>query len=355
MAQTKKSGNKNKKSPSWLRRNSLGLLIGFIAAAVAALSGLLFVFIPYSGHDGESRWIHIPAGISRGAVKDSMKTVLGSSMGNRVYVIWKIMGGNPEISHGAYKVTPGQTALNISRRIARGRQTPVDVRFNGTRTMRQLAERIASQMECTPEEFLAACDDVLPDSGFTRPNYPAAFIPDSYQFYWNATPRNIVRRLLDYRNRFWDKERRGKAARLGLTPAEVATLASIVEEETAKADEKPKVARLYLNRLNKGMKLQADPTVKFASGDFTLRRITGKHLAIESPYNTYKVAGLPPGPIRIPMSSTLDDVLNAPQHGYIYMCAKEDFSGYHNFAADYPTHVANARRYQAELNRRGIH
>ena len=159
---------------------------------------------------------------------------------------------------------------------------------------------------------------------------------------------------MDYRNRFWDKSRRSKAARLGLTPAEVATIASIVEEETAKTDEKPKVARLYLNRLQKGIKLQADPTVKFASGDFSLRRITGKHLAIESPYNTYKISGLPPGPIRVPASSTLDAVLNAPNHNYIYMCAKEDFSGYHNFASDYATHQANARRYQAELNRRGI-
>ncbi len=164
----------------------------------------------------------------------------------------------------------------------------------------------------------------------------------------------MVRRLLDYRNRFWSKERRSKAASLGLTPSQVATIASIVEEETAKADEKPKVARLYLNRLKKGIKLQADPTVKFATGDFTLRRITGKHLAIESPYNTYKVNGLPPGPIRIPAAATIDAVLNAPKHDYIYMCAKEDFSGYHNFASDYATHMANARRYQAELNRRGI-
>lgn len=355
MTQKQKSGKKKKKSQSWIHRNSLALLIGLIAIFVAALSVAAFVFIPYSGTDGKSEWIYIPGGSSRAAVKDSMKMNLGSSMGNRVYIIWKLMGGNPEVSRGAYKVSPGQSALNISRRIARGRQTPVDVKFNGTRTIRQLAERIASQMECTPEEFLEACDEVLPDSGFARPTYPAAFIPDSYEFYWSATPRNVVRRLLDYRNRFWDKERRAKAAALGLTPVEVASLASIVEEETAKADEKPKVARLYLNRLNKGIKLQADPTVKFASGDFTLRRITAKHLAIESPYNTYKVTGLPPGPIRIAMPSTLDAVLNAPHHNYIYMCAKEDFSGYHNFATDYPTHLANARRYQAELNRRGIH
>ena len=357
MATTKSSGSKSnkKKQQSWLHRHSLGLLIGVIALFAAGVSVLTFVFIPYSGRDGNSEWIYIPKDISQAAVKDSMKSSLGSSMGTRVYVIWKLMGGNSERSQGAYKVSPGQSALGISRRIAHGRQTPVEVRFNGTRTMKQLSERIASQLQCTPQEFMEACEDVLPDSGFTRQNFPAAFLPDSYEFYWSASPHNIVKRLLDYRNRFWNKERRAKAAALGLSPAEVATVASIVEEETAKADEKPKVARLYLNRLRKGMKLQADPTVKFATGDFKLRRILGKHLAIESPYNTYKHTGLPPGPIRVPASATIDAVLNAPEHNYIYMCAKEDFSGYHNFASDYQTHIANARRYQAELNRRGIH
>ena len=352
---TSTTKKKKKKKQSWVRQHSLGLLIAAIAAFVAICTVIGFVFIPYSGKDGKSEWIYIPKGISTAAVRDSMKNTLGSSMGNRVYVIWKLLGGNSEVSQGAYKVSGGQSALNISKRIARGHQSPVEVRFNGTRTMKQLSERIASQLQCTPDEFMRACEEVLPDSGFSRQNFPAAFIPDSYEFYWSATPANVVRRLLDYRNRFWNKERRAKAKELNLTPAQVATVASIVEEETAKADEKPKVARLYLNRLKKGIKLQADPTVKFASGDFSLRRITGKYLAIESPYNTYKVNGLPPGPIRIPAGSTIDAVLNAPQHDYIYMCAKEDFSGYHNFASDYSTHMANARRYQTELNRRGIH
>lgn len=352
---TSTTKKKKKKKQSWVRQHSLGLLIATIAAFVAICTVVGFVFIPYSGKDGKSEWIYIPKGIPTAAVKDSMKNTLGSSMGNRVYVIWKLLGGNSEVSQGAYKVSGGQSALNISKRIARGHQSPVEVRFNGTRTMKQLSERIASQLQCTPDEFMRACEEVLPDSGFSRQNFPTAFIPDSYEFYWSAAPANVVRRLLDYRNRFWNKERRTKAKELNLTPAQVATVASIVEEETAKADEKPKVARLYLNRLKKGIKLQADPTVKFASGDFSLRRITGKHLAIESPYNTYKVNGLPPGPIRIPAGSTIDAVLNAPQHDYIYMCAKEDFSGYHNFASDYSTHMANARRYQAELNRRGIH
>ena len=358
MATERKSttGKKRKnKKQSWVYRHSLGLLIAVIAFLVSIGAVFAFVFIPYSGSEGRSEWIFIPKGSTAAAVKDSMKTNLGSSMGTRVYMIWKLMGGNTDTSQGAYKVSSGQSALNISRRIALGRQTPVEVRFNGTRTMEPLSRRIASQLQCTPEEFLEACYEVLPDSGFDRPNFPAAFIPDSYEFYWSSTPANVVTRLLDYRNKFWTDERRSKAKSLGLTPTEVATVASIVEEETAKTDEKPKVARLYLNRIAKGIKLQADPTVKFASGDFSLRRITGKHLAIESPYNTYRIKGLPPGPIRVAAGATIDAVLNAPDHDYIYMCAKEDFSGYHNFAKDYATHQANARRYQAELNRRQIH
>ncbi len=345
---------KGKKKDSWLYRHSLGVMIAIIAVIVTGCSILAFAFIPYGGSDKESDWVYIPEDASTAAVKDSLKTNLGSSMGTRVYMLWKLMGGSVTTSQGAYKVCRGQTAFNISRRIALGRQTPVKVSFNGTRTMEQLSRRITAQLQCTSDEFLDACDEILPEKGFNRQEFPAAFLPDSYEFYWSASPRNVVRRLLDYRNDFWNDERRAKAKSLGLNPVEVATVASIVEEETAKKDERPLVARLYLNRLHKGMKLQADPTVKFASGDFTLRRITGKHLAIESPYNTYRVKGLPPGPIRVPAAATLDAVLNAPAHDYIYMCAKEDFSGYHNFANDYPTHQANARRYQAELNRRNI-
>ncbi len=359
MAEQKKANKKKKKSSrkteSWASRHSLALLIASISVVVAIGAILAFAFIPYvdqASEDGD--WVYILRDSSRQSVRDSLKSSLGSSMGTRVYILWSMMGGEPSRSNGAYKVTDGTTALSIARRISTGRQTPVNVTFNGTRTMSQLSERIASQLECSPQEFLDACDDVLPDSGFSRAAYPAAFIPDSYEFYWSASPRNVVKRLLDYRNRFWTPERVAKAKSLGLTKVQAATVASIIEEETAKADERGKVARLYLNRIHKGMKLQADPTVKFAVGDFSLRRITGQHLKVNSPYNTYQIQGLPPGPIRVATSAAIDDVLNAPRHDYLYMCAKEDFSGYHNFAVDYSTHLANARRYQAELNRRNI-
>ncbi len=348
-----------KKKPggdTWVKRHSLGIMITVIAFIVSIGALLAFAFIPYTDEhssDGGD-WIYIPAEATKASVRDSLKSSLGSSMGTRVYVLWRLMGGAPSRSNGAYRVENGQTALGIRRRISTGRQTPVKVTFNSTRTMEAMARRIASQLQCTPGEFLEACDRVLPDKGFTPATYPAAFIPDSYEFYWSASPVNVVKRLLDYRDRFWNEGRLAKASALGLSKVQVATLASIIEEETAKRDERPKVARLYLNRLARGMKLQADPTVKFAVGDFSLRRITGSHLKHVSPYNTYLSAGLPPGPIRIATGAAMDDVLNAPRHDFLYMCAKEDFSGYHNFARDYATHQANARRYQQELNRRNI-
>lgn len=356
MAERKTRRTKGKKrGESWVSRHSLGLMISVIAFVVAIGGVSAFAFIPYTDEtEPGGDWVYVPSGASKDDVRDSLKSALGSSMGMRVYILWNMMGGTPVRANGAYRVENGRTAFSISRRMAAGRQTPVRVTFNGTRTMAQLADRIASQLECTPSEFLGACDEVLPDSGFTRPGFPAAFVPDSYEFYWSASPRNIVKRLLDYRNRFWTPGREAKARALGLSKVEVATVASIIEEETAKKDERGKVARLYLNRLRKGMRLQADPTVKFATGDFTLRRITGKHVRTQSPYNTYQISGLPPGPIRVAAGDAIDAVLDAPRHDYLYMCAKEDFSGYHNFAVDYDAHKANARRYQAELDRRNI-
>lgn len=356
MTATEKTRKKKRKKPAdtWLRRHSLGVMTAIIAILVGIGSVLAFAFIPYTSGRGEGDWVYVPHGATPAQVKDSLKSSLGSSMGTRVYIMWKLMGNNPDKTEGAYRIGFGQTALGIARRMATGRQTPVQVRFNGTRTMPMLAERIASQLQCTPEEFMDACYEVLPARGFSAAAFPAAFIPDTYEFYWSASPENVVKRLLDYRDNFWTDERVAKAKALGLSKVEVATVASIIEEETAKKDERPMVARLYLNRLQKGIRLQADPTVKFAVGDFSLRRIRGEHLKKSSPYNTYLVSGLPPGPIRVPTASAMDDVLNAPHHNYIYMCAKEDFSGYHNFATDYATHQANARRYQKELNRRNI-
>lgn len=331
----------------------------YIIAAAAVLvvciaGGSYYVYdMLHSSYQGEKIRLYIPAGATNEDVRDSLTTRLGD-FGETVYTLWHARKSSPSKAHGSYVVESGATALDVSRILRSGRQTPVKVAFNNIRTLDALAERVAARMEWDANAFLGACDSILPAKGFKETEYLAAFLPDTYEFYWTTPAKDVVKKLSDIRDRYWSDDRRARAAIMGLSPVKVATLASIVEEETAKADEQGKVARLYLNRLNKGMLLQADPTVKYAVGDFGLRRILNRHLSVDSPYNTYKYEGLPPGPIRMPEKRTLEAVLNAPEHNYLYMCAKEDFSGYHNFAADYATHLNNARRYQQELNRRGI-
>jgi len=180
-------------------------------------------------------------------------------------------------------------------------------------------------------------------------------IPDTYEFYWNTSADKTLQKLGKYYNEYWTAERKQKAGDHKLTQSQAIIIGSIVEEETNKNDEKGNVASVYMNRLNKNMKLQADPTVKFAVGDFAIRRITSAHLQNASPYNTYMYSGLPPGPICTPSKKTMEAVLNAPETQYIYFCAKEDFSGYHNFSTNYAEHMRNARLYQKALNARNIH
>lgn len=336
------------------KKNPLtAVYISALVAAVIIVAGCIVYNFLMTSYHGEARRLYIPVGATEQSIADSLKS-FDPDFGPDVYKLWNLSGGKPAIARGSYLIEPGDKALQVAKRIKNGRQTPVKITFNNVRTIDQLSEKIAERMDFTADDFTSALDSVLPAAGFKKPQYVAAFIPDTYEFYWTASPQKVISTLLDYRNRFWNDERRARAASLGLTPVEVATVASIVEEESAKTDERPTIARLYLNRLDKKMPLQADPTVKFAVGDFALRRITAKHLAVNSPYNTYKVNGLPPGPIRLTDRKTLEQVLDAPKNDYLYMCAREDFSGYHNFARDLDTHNRNAARYRAELNRRGI-
>lgn len=331
-----------------------GKIIGFIILIIVIAAcgiGAWLWSLANTKYEGQELRINLPAKSSEKAVTDSLQHHLGD-FGERVAKLWKMQRGKS--ASGSYVVKSGTSALQLSRNIRNGLQQPVRVTFNNARTMRDLAEAVCKNLEATPNQFLQACDSILPEMGFKKEEYQAAFLPDTYEFYWNASPDKIVKRLVDYREKFWTDNRKKQAAALGLSPTEAAILASIVEEETNKADEKPIVARLYMNRLKKDMLLQADPTVKYAVGDFGLKRILQKHLNVESPYNTYKHHGLPPGPIRIPSGSTIDALLNAPANNYIYMCAKEDFSGYHNFTSSYSEHLNNARRYQAALNKRNI-
>lgn len=332
--------------------NKLTIIIISVVIVLTLAGGAVLALNRYTGPDA---WVNIPANASREAIADTLRARLGTTEGNRVFALWRFAGGSPETARGSYKVTHGQTSFLTAWRLRGGRQTPVKVAWTDVRTLPQLAEKVSARFQFTPAEFLTATDSVLKQAGYDSTEYAAAFIPDTYEFYATSTAASVVKKLLEYRDKFWNNKRTADARSIGLTPIEAATLASIVEEESSKADELPVIARLYLNRLDKDMPLQADPTVKFATGNFALRRITSEHLKIESPYNTYKHRGLPPGPIRIASKRGIEAVLSAPEHEYLYMCAKEDFSGYHNFASDYATHQRNAEAYQAELNKRNIH
>lgn len=257
---------------------------------------------------------------------------------------------------GRYAVEPGMNNLTLLNNLRRGHQVATRITFNNIRLKQDLVERLAGQLMIGEETLLPLLTDSAncASLGFTTETILTLFIPNTYEVYWNISAEKLIQRMQREYKTFWNDTRLKKAKAIGLTPVEVAILASIIEEETATVDEFPIVAGLYLNRLKRGIPLQADPTVKFAVGDFTLQRILFEHLEIDSPYNTYKHTGLPPGPLRIPTIKGLDAVLNYMKHNYLYMCAKEDFSGRHNFAATLAEHNRNANRYRAELNRRKI-
>mgnify|MGYP001499247115 CR=1 FL=1 len=257
---------------------------------------------------------------------------------------------------GKYKIDKGMSVNSLINKLRSGNQEEVKLVFNNIRTKEQLAQRVSNQLELDGYDLLELLDDsnFLKKYGFNSNNILCMFIPNTYSFWWNTSDTGFVERMYKEYRKFWSEKRLSEANEIGLTPAEVAVLASIVEEENHRKDEQARIAGLYMNRLKKGMLLQSDPTVRFALGDFSIKRFLLKDLEIESPYNTYKYAGLPPGPIRIPEAHVVDAVLHYEKHNYLYMCAKEDFSGYHNFAVTSQQHALNAVKYHRVLNRQRI-
>ncbi len=244
---------------------------------------------------------------------------------------------------GRYIVRRGDSIVTIFRRLRNGQQEAVRLTIPSVRTVERLAAYLDEHLMMDSLSAVEAFRDSI-----------HLFLPNTYEVWWTVTTGDLMSRMQRESNRFWEGERDRKANALGLSRREVITLASIVNEETAYQPEMPMVAAMYLHRLEIGMPLQADPTVKFALGDFSLRRIWGKHLTVDSPYNTYRNTGLPPGPIRIPTITAIDAVLSAPHTDYLYMCAREDFSGSHRFATTYSEHLRNARLYTQALNQRNI-
>ena len=261
------------------------------------------------------------------------------------------------IKTGRYKITADTEIKTLIKDLQAGHQTPTKLKFNNIRLKADLAERLSNQLMLSQDDILRALNDsaICSKYNFDTNTIITMFIPNTYEVYWDTSIEKLFDRMNSEYINFWNEERKQKAKNLGLTPIQVSTLASIVEEECFFTDEYPVVAGLYLNRLNRGQLLQADPTVKFAVGDFSLQRILFKHLEVDSPYNTYIYQGLPPGPIRIPSIKGIDAVLNPSQHDYLYMCAKEDFSGRHRFARTHAEHERNANLYRNALNKRKIY
>jgi UPF0755 protein len=256
------------------------------------------------------------------------------------------------IKPGKYLLDKGLNTNEILNMLRSGNQHPVQVTFNNLRFIDELAGAVSKYIEPDSLELLQKFNDpaIHEKYGFTQSTFHCMFIPNTYEFYWTTTADQFLERMSMEYKRFWNDERRTKATALGLTPEEVMTVASIVQEESNKKDERPIIAGLYMNRIKRGMPLQADPTVKFALGNFRIKRVLKTHLEIDSPYNTYKYAGLPPGPINFPEISSIEAVLNAAKTPYIFMCARQDFSGYHNFAKNLSGHLENARKYKSALD-----
>jgi UPF0755 protein len=304
----------------------------------------------------ESFSLYIPKGATYESVIDTLKKhkKLDNELSFRF--MSKLMKYPERVKAGHYRLKPDMGNYDAIGKLRSGSQDPITLIINSMRLKSDFVERVGSKFTFGPEGLRPILNN--PDScrkyGFDTTTIVCMFIPNSYELFWTVKPSAFMDRMASEYKAFWNADRKAKAAALNLTQTQVQTLASIVRAETVKADEQPRVAGVYLNRLQRGIKLEADPTVIFANNDFTIRRVLNKHLAVENPYNTYRYAGLPPGPINLPPPGAIDAVLNPEQHDYLFFVAKADFSGYHTFSRNMTEHLANARIYQQALNQRKI-
>jgi UPF0755 protein len=306
--------------------------------------------------EGEEFNLFIPTGSGFEEVFETLKSndILLDTSSFR----WVAMKKNypRHVYPGRYILHGGTSNDRLVNMLRSGSQEPVQLVFNNIRSVEDLAGTLAEQIEADSAGILGLFSDtyLLEENGLSHETAPGIFIPNTYEIYWNTSTEELFQRMIREYRIFWNEGRLASARRIGLKPMEVITLASIVDEECHIREEEPVIAGVYINRLNRRMRLQADPTVRYAAGDMNMARVLKKHLLIDSQYNTYRHGGLPPGPIVIPSISAIDAVLEYDRHDYLYFCAKEDFSGYHNFAATLAQHNENARSYQKALNRRKI-
>ncbi len=353
------NSRRKKKKPSFFKK-----LIIIVVVGSTVFIGLK-VYNLYKGikqpnvnlNTDKPAYIYIPTGAGYKDVINILYT--NNLIVNRSSFEWVAEKKNyaNNVKPGKYKISPNLSNNALINLLRSGRQESVKLVFNKIRTKERFAGIIAKQIEVDSASLIKKLYDkkYLKKYNKSVETAMALFIPNTYEFYWNTGIEGFMERMFVEYERFWTNKRLKKAKNLNMLPDEVITLASIVEEETIKNDEKPLVAGVYINRIKKRMRLQADPTVRFAVGDFEIKRILNKHLGVDSPYNTYKYAGLPPGPICIPSISSIDAVLNYKKHSYLYFCAKDDFSGYHAFAKTLRQHNQNAEKYRKALNRNRIY
>lgn len=344
---------------------------GFLYKLLLAMAFVLVLIVGYKVYDlyknveepnvkldnNKPTYIYIPSGSSYHDVANILFE--NGYIINRSSFEWVAEKKNYQnkVKPGKYKLTNGMSNNQLVNLLRSGKQVPVKLVFNKIRTKERFAGIISKQIEADSTEILKRLYDVQYLKRFDK-NLETAmtlFIPNTYEFYWNTNADVFFKRMEQESKRFWNDKRIKKARDLNMTPNQVITLASIIEEETTKNDEKATMAGVYLNRIRKGIRLQADPTLRFALGDFTIKRILNAHKNLDSPYNTYKNAGLPPGPICLPSISSIDAVLNYQKHNYLYFCAKDDFSGYHVFAKTLKQHNQNAVKYHQALNKKRIY
>jgi UPF0755 protein len=303
-------------------------------------------------HNPDNKFLFIPTGSNYQNVKDNL--VKNKMVTNTFWFdkIARYADYPDKVKAGKYKIEDGMSVYHLIKMLRTGNQFPVNLVITKLRTKEDLAKKIAANFEVDSLAVISFLnnEDSLKQFEVDTNTVMTDVIPNTYRYTWNTSVKNIFKKLYVEKKKFWNEERKQKAARLQLTPDQVYILASIVEEETNKEDDKGKIASVYINRMKKGMNLAADPTVKFALKDFGLKRIYHKHLAIESPYNTYQNPGLPPGPICTPSIKTIDAVLNSPETDYLFFVARSDFSGYSDFASSFQQHEKYAKAYQKALD-----
>lgn len=330
------------------------LIWGLLIILLLAAAGIGFrFFTSNTPFDNTHKYLYIRTGAA--TFPEVLKTLKDSNLvSNPGSFEWlgHRMDLEEKIRPGRYEITKGMSLFAIARMLRNGRQSPVNLVITKLRTRQDLAGLIGRRFECDSASVMEYMNnaDSMRTYGFDSVSIMTAIYPNTYTYFWNNTPSGIFRKFFAEYRKVWDEERKAKAAKLQLTPGEAYTLASIVEEETRNNEEKGNIASVYYNRYKKGDKLQADPTVKFALGDFGLRRIYYKHLTVESPYNTYRVKGLPPGPICTPQLVTLDAVLNMPSTNYYFFVAKSDLTQGHVFTENYKDHMVAAKAFQKALD-----